>query len=156
MFDEKIFMILIPLWLAAVAVTLFWGATRPKTAKIVAALLDQGCKDPESAKTLKELGVTGEAFLRKGSAMRRVVSAVDESPETVGATLREAVSEKGEARYYVAPEAEAKARAMYGKVGANIWQALLWAVALTVFFLLLGMLGSAVLDTTGWKPLFRI
>lgn len=155
MFDEKILMILAPLWLASVAVTLFWGITRPKAAKIVAALLDQGCKDPESAKTLRELGVSGEAFLRKGSAMRRVVSVAEEAQEPQN-SLRAAVDQRPEARYYVCEEAMDKAKAMYGKVGAKSWQLVLWIPLLTVFFFLLWLLGSAVLDTTGWKPLFRI
>lgn len=149
MFDEKILMILLPVWLAIVLVSLYWGATRPQAVKLVLSLLERDCHSPEQALSLQELGVK-RVDLRKGSALRRVVALVDEpspSPEA-----RDAVP----LRCYIPPEATQKARAMYGKNNAKLWQALLWIPVITAFFLALWILASLVLDTTGWTPLFRI
>ncbi len=154
MLDEKILMILLPVWLASVLATLYLGLTRPKAAKIVNALLERGCFDEAGAATPEELGVRGGAMLRMGGSLRSVVACVQE-PAGDG-SLSSALERGSAPRYYVPHEKKEKALAMYGKSKAGPWQAIVGVLVLTAVFALLWLAGSLVLDTSGWKPLFRI
>ncbi len=155
MFDEKIAMILLPVWLASVLGTLYLGFTRPVLYRIVCTLLDKGCHSPDTALEAKALGigkVWERLLLRPGSSLRRLVLSADETPKS---SLRVQVEQAGKKHYYLPPEHQDKAKVLYGKKPANIWQSMALCLLLTAVFFGLWMAASLVFDTSGWKPLFR-
>lgn len=154
MWDEKIAMILLPLWLATVLATMYLGITRPRLSRIVGFLTEQGCDSPQGAKTAKELGISclwERTLLRPAGSLRRLVKAVEAPRQTA---LRVKTDKSEPVAYYLPPEHREKAEVLYGKKTANIWQSIGLSLLLTAVFFGLWMAASLVFDTSDWKPLF--
>ena len=153
MFDEKIAMILLPIWLASVLSTLYLGFIRPKQYRIVRRLLEHST--PETALDGKDLGLgtVMEGFLLGvRSPLRRLIRCVEGERER---SLRVQTEERAPCHYYLPEENREKATVLYGKKIANIWQSLALCLLLTAVFFVLWILASLVFDTSSLQPLFR-
>ena len=130
--DVKIVFLLLPFWIGAVIATLWVGFIRPKTYKLISELLEKACFSPDKAISAKEAGVSSfeeRCFLNMKGALGDTVKTVD-------------------GKYYVPEEKKEKAAMLYGKKAAPLWQAVLWAAVLTVFFAALAWAVSKFVDTS--------
>lgn len=155
MFDEKIAMILLPVWLATVLVTLTLGLTRPKLYRIVTALLNKNCDSPQAALDREALGISSlweSLLLRPTGALRRLVKSAEEEKTP---SLRVPTEEKQRKHYYLPTENREKANLLYGRKPANIWQSLALSLLLTAVFFVLWILASLVFDTSSLPALFQ-
>ena len=130
--ELKIILLLLPFWIGAVVATLWVGFIRPKRFKFVSVLIEKACFSPELAISAEEAGLTvfeEKSFLKAGNSFGNTIIYKD-------------------GKYYVPEEQKEKAKTLYGKKPAPFWQALLWALALTVFFALLAWVLGKFVDTS--------
>ena len=129
--ELKVVLLLLPFWLGAVVATLWVGFIRPKRFKLISVLIERACFSPELAISAEEAGLSsleGKSFLKAGNSLGNVLIYKD-------------------GKYYIPEEQKEKAETLYGKKSAPFWQALLWAVVLTVFFVALAWVLSEFVDT---------
>lgn len=141
MFDEKIVMILFPFWLASVIATLYTGFVRPCAAKAVNTLLEKKGFDSERALSADAMGF---GPWQEKLVLKRSLSQLVRTCEKNGVVC-----------YYMPEEKSEKAAQLYGKKEQKPWMSVVFALGLTVFFVLMCMLASAVFDTSLLKPLFE-
>ena len=145
--------LLIPVWAGFVIAIIWQSVFGSAQHKIVKALIEKGADSPEKALSSKEIGVGIKAkpLLKNGSALRKCVTALDESEN------RASVLEKtsGNAKYYLEPEKTEKAREMF-KRSVSPLKAALMIVILAAAFIGLWAALSFVFDASQIKLPFQV
>lgn len=153
MFDFKIFLILVPVWLGVAIVTLWTGFSLPRSKKTVERLFENKCRDEKSALTLSDLGLPKSTalLLRRGSSLRRVVDADAGAARPAGAAEL-----APEPRYYIRPENDERARKMFCAQRSGIVQSLIMLLIFTASLVLIWIVSSLIFDTQSLKLPFGI
>lgn len=131
-----------------IAVSVFIGATLASIAvffnkniigRVVRALISAGANDPESAKTLDELGMSRNFFVKRalsgGGALRKLVNEADDRVIALpdGSTYfeRDKKLDVRTARFYISEEKRVRAEIRYAKKGSDV---IILILSIVVYF----------------------
>lgn len=101
---------------------------------LVRSIREAEAIDPESAKTLEELGqednVSAISAVQKSSSLRRLITIINEDEEDSAERNKKKIKIDANTRFYISKEGQDQSRIQYGEENEKLWPMIVGSIVL--------------------------